>query len=404
MEDGGTVLIIATMDTKNREVLYLRDCFKEFDVPFLMLDAGIMNESPFPVAVTRNEVAQAGGMSLEEVRKLGSEGEALNVMIRGAVHHARDLYLRGKINGIIGIGGSMGTTLGTGVMRKFPLGFPKIMISTMASRDTRAFVGTKDVLMLHSVCDLSGINRITGKVLRNGALAMTGMVRDKGSFTLPAKPLIVMSTLGTTETCTQVLKRGLEDGGKEVIIFHTVGSGGAAMEEFIREEDVEGLIDLSLHEVIDYYFGGDYDAGANRGLAALKKGVPTILVPGNIDFLAAGPLNKVQARFPGRHYHIHNAAITLVRTTKEEIGATGIRLAGYCSRSKGPVSVAIPMKGFSVLDRKDGPFYDPEGVNAFVESVKGALPPQVPLHLMPYHINDPEFARFLLEVLQDIMK
>ena len=309
------------MDTKGNEVLYLGSWLKEFGIPFLTLDAGIMGESPFPVTISREEVALAGGMSLSEVRSMGHEGKALAVMVTGAIQWAKDLYQKGKIRGILGLGGSMGTTLGTGVMRAFPIGFPKVMISTMASRNTRAFVGTKDILMLHSVCDLAGINRITNKVLRNGALAIAGMARGPLVSPLPSKPLVALSTLGTTEACAQKVRQYLESKGKEVVVFHTVGSGGEAMEEMIHEEEVEAVIDLSLHELVDHFFGGDYDAGPSRGSAALKKGVPTILVPGNIDFLVTGPLPTAERRFPGRIYHVHNAAITTIRSVPRRGGS-----------------------------------------------------------------------------------
>ena len=399
MEGEGVVLIVATMDTKGREVLYLEECFRECGVPFLSLDAGIMGTSPLPVTITREETALAGGMTLADVRSLGSEGESLAVMTAGATRCAKDLCLKGKIKGIIGIGGSMGTTLGTGVMREFPVGFPKVMLTTMASRNTRSFVGTKDIMMLHSICDLSGINRITEKIIRNGALAMAGMVRGAVGFPVHAKPPVILSTLGTTETCAQMLKKELEKSGKEIIVFHTVGSGGEAMEEFIRGEDVEALIDLSLHELVDHCFGGDYDAGPDRGFAALKKGVPTILVPGNTDFLVTGPLNAAKKRFPGRPYHIHNAAITTVRTKKSEVRAIAKKLNGYLAAAKGPVSVVVPMKGFSAWDKEGGPFYDAEAVGIFAKTIQNKLPSRISLRLLPYHINDQEFASALLEVL-----
>ena len=199
MESSSAVLIVATLDTKGDEVLYLEGLFKKLGIPILTVDAGIMGESPFPASISREEVALAGGMSLSEVRSIGHEGRAMAVMIAGAIQRAKDLYRGGKIKGILGLGGSMGTTLGTSVMRAFPIGFPKVMISTMASRNTRAFVGPKDILMLHSVCDLAGINRITEKVLRNGALAIAGMVREPLDSPLPPKPLVALSTLGTTE-------------------------------------------------------------------------------------------------------------------------------------------------------------------------------------------------------------
>jgi uncharacterized protein (UPF0261 family) len=176
------------------------------------------------------------------------------------------------------------------------------------------------------------------------------------------------------------------------------------MEEFVRDEDVEALIDLSLHELADHYFGGDYDAGADRGLAALKKGVPTILVPGNIDFLVTGPLHAAKKRFPGRPYHVHNAAITTIRTKRSEVRSIAKRLTGYFTEARGPVSVVIPMKGFSAWDKEGGPFYDADAINIFVRTIQSKLPSQIRLHLLPYHINDPEFSQALLDVLGNMTK
>ena len=404
LDNSNTVLIIATMDTKGKEVLYLLSCFKEWGIPVLTLDAGIMGESPFPVTLHREEIALAGGMALSDVRALGHEGKALGMMINGAIRCAKDLYREGKINGILGLGGSMGTTLGTGVMRAFPIGFPKVMISSMASRNTRAFVGTKDILMLHSVCDLSGINRITKKILRNGALALAGMVREGLDFPPSIQPLIVLSTLGTIETCAANVRKILETRGKEVVVFHTVGSGGEAMEEMICEEEVEAVVDLSLNELINHLFGGDYDAGPNRGSAALQKGIPTVLVPGNIDFLGAGPIKETEKRFPGRIYHIHNAAITAVRTERKELEAVARVIAERCHAAKGPVSCLVPLGGFSAFDCKGGPFHDPEMPEFFGKTLKKYLQPGISLHFLPHHINDPEFSVAVIESLEEVLK
>ena len=403
MKRKGSALVVATMDTKGKEVLFLMDSFKEAGVPVLTLDAGIMGRSPFEADVGRKEVARSGGMALEQVRKLGQEGKSLAVMIKGAISCALKLYNEGKIHGIIGIGGSMGTTLGTGVMRAFPVGFPKVMISTMASRNTRSFVGTKDIMMIHSVCDLSGINRITSQVLRNGAFAMAGMLKDNGKAFTASKPVVVLSTLGTTEHCAQALRKNLEKIGKEVIVFHTVGSGGEAMEGFIRDEQVEAVIDLSLHELIDHYFGGDYDSGPLRGSAALAKGVPTIIVPGNIDFLVTGPLKNARQRFPRRRYHIHNSAITTIRTRKEEVAAIANLLVKFCNKANGPTAVLVPSGGFSVWDQIDGPFYDPKAVKAFTEIMEKKLSKKTLLRVIPYNINDPGFAVTVHETLGKLL-
>jgi uncharacterized protein (UPF0261 family) len=387
------------MDTKGQEAMFIAECLKAEGITVKIMDAGIKGQSPTPVDVTREEVARAGGKSLQDVLNIGHEGKSLEVMTNGAIQCAQELYRQNQFQGIIGLGGSMGTTLGSGVMRSFPVGIPKVMISTMASRDTRAFVGTKDILMLHSVCDLAGLNRITRKILRNGALALAGMLRS----TTPAdaseqKPLVFVSTLGTTEACAQQIRRTLEEKDNEVVIFHTVGSGGKAMEEMIQQEDIAVLVDLSLHEMADHRFGGDYDAGPLRGTVALDKGIPTILVPGNIDFLVTGVLENAQKQFPNRPYHCHNAAITVVRTTREEIIIMAETIAGLCNTAKGPVKIFVPMNGFSAFEHKEGPLHDPEAPGIFLKALEKNLEDETCLSAMPFHVNDSEFAEAIIDM------
>jgi uncharacterized protein (UPF0261 family) len=397
------VLIIATMDTKGREALFLRACLEKAGIPALILDAGIRGESPVPVGINREKVARAGDKTLAEVQDMGHEGRALEVMINGALRCAQDLYGRGEIGGLISVGGSMGTTLGTGVMRSFPVGFPKVMISTMASRNTHDFVGTKDIFMLHSVCDISGLNRITNKVLHNGAMAMAGMMQHPHPSLSLEKPLVFISTLGTTEACAQKVRAHLERADKEVVVFHTVGAGGKAMEEMVLEEDVKAVLDLSLHEIADHVFGGDYDAGPERGASALQRGIPTILVPGNMDFLVTGPIKAAQQRFPNRAYHSHNAAITAVRTTHDEMEILAKAVADLCNGSKGPCAVFVPMGGFSAFDSKEGPLYDPAGPEIFAATLQKTLRADSSVHLLPHHINDLEFAATLIRALEEFI-
>ncbi len=326
-------------------------------------------------------------------------------MTAGAVKCALELYNQGKIQGVIGLGGSMGTTLGTAVMRNLAIGVPKVMISTMASRDTRAFVGTKDIIMLHSVCDLTGLNRITKKVLRNGALAMAGMLRPTaGREDSIDKPLVFISTLGTTEACVQNLRQTLEEKGNEVIIFHTVGAGGKAMEEMIAQEKVSALVDLSLHEMADHHFGGDYDAGPGRGTTALKQGIPSILIPGNIDFLVTGPLEVAGRRFPDRPYHVHNAAITVVRTEQNEIETLAKIIGELCNQAQEPWRILVPMKGFSAFDHQNGPLHDPAAPLLFVKMLEKTIDNKANLKTLPYHINDPEFAHAIIKAVQKLIQ
>jgi uncharacterized protein (UPF0261 family) len=398
-----TALLVATMDTKGQEALFVAQCLKNERISVKILDAGIRGKSPVPTDISRDEVAAAGGETLAGVKNIGHEGKALKVMTKGAIKCAQKLDRQNKIDGIIGLGGSMGTTLGTAVMRAFPVGVPKVMITTMASRDTRAFVGTKDILMLHSVCDLAGLNRITYMILGNGAGALAGMLRREQADALSDQPLVFLSTLGTTEACVQNVRQVLEENGKEVVIFHTVGSGGAAMEEMIAQQKVTAVIDLSLHEIADHQFGGDYDAGPHRGGAALEKGIPTILVPGNIDFLVSGPLESAKRQFPGRAYHVHNAAITVVRTNHEEIKKMARIVADLANRSKGPLGILVPLKGFSAFDSPQGPLPDSEAPELFAQVLQENLATQNNLKLLPHHINDSEFSRAIIEAFDDLL-
>lgn len=392
------------MDTKGEEALFMADCLKAEGISVIILDGGIKGQSNGPVRITRQEVASAGGKSLKEVQNIDHEGQALEIMTKGAIVCAGKLLKKKEIRGIIGLGGSMGTTLGTGVMRSFPVGFPKVMISTMASRDTRAFVGTKDILMLHSVCDLAGLNRITTKILRNGAAAIAGMIKHDAEAIDPLrKPPVFLSTLGTTETCTQRIRKSMLQAGEELIIFHTVGSGGRAMEELLMQEEACILVDLSLHEMADHLFGGDYNAGPDRGKTALKLQIPTILVPGNIDFLVTGPLETAQRLFPGRPYHSHNAAITVVRTEQKEIAVLGKIIADLCNAAKGNYQIMAPMAGFSAFDHPSGPLHDPEAPAIFLKALNENLDSSENLKVLPFHINDPEFAQELIKAIEHFL-
>jgi uncharacterized protein (UPF0261 family) len=393
-----TVLLVATMDTKGDEALYLSRCLEEAGVQVLLMNVGILGESTVPAQISAREVAEAAGWLLEQIRVIGDEGKAIEIMIRGATKRALSLFEEGRIQGLLSLGGSMGTDMGTSIMRAFPLGFPKVMISTLASHNTRPYVGTRDIMMLNSVCDLSGLNRITERVLKNGALAVAGMTKAYSQYQKPAKPLVLLSTLGTTEACSLSVKRSLEEKGREVVVFHTTGTGGKALEEMVKEEEVEAVIDISLTELGANLVGGDYDAGPTRGQSALEKEIPVIFVPGNTDFFSTGPLPFAKQRFPGRRYHIHNAAITAVHLERTETLMIAERLAAICNRGKGSRAVIVPLGGLSSYDQPGGPFCEPEVPPLFLEVVKKGLHQGTELHGFPYHVNDPAFASEVVRV------
>jgi uncharacterized protein (UPF0261 family) len=400
MEKTRTVLVVATMDTKADQVAYLQACLKEAGVNALLMDVGIMNKSPLPVDVSQEEVTRAAGYTLADVQNMRHEGKAADIMVAGATGRAGELYREGRIDAIIGLGGSVGTSIGAAVMRSFPVGFPKVMISTLASHDVRPFVGTKDILMLPTVCDLAGINRITRKILKNGALAVAGMARQSFPKNEVLKPLAVIGTLGTTEPCALKVREALEAKGKEVIIFHTTGIGGQAMEEMVRRGEAEMVVEISLQELVAHLFGGDYDAGPDRLSAALQRGIPTLLVPGCTDFIVSGPLATTEKHFPNRKYHAHNAAITTVRTNHEETVILAQALVKLCNEAKGPRALAVPLGGLSGFDRPGGPIYDPEAPKIMTEALKRELDGQTPLHVSPHHIDDPEFGALLADIVR----
>lgn len=401
MEPVPTVLLVATMDTKGEEVSYLSRCLEESGVQVLLMDVGILGESPVQAQISAREVAETAGFSLEELRMIKNEGKALEMMIKGATERALSLYQGGKIQGLLSLGGSMGTDMGTSIMRAFPIGFPKVMISTLASHNTRPYVGTRDIMMLNAICDLSGLNRVTERVLKNGAMAVAGMAKAYSRYEKSSKPLILLSTLGTTEVCSQSIKRALERDGREVVVFHTTGTGGKALEEMVREEKVEAVIDISLTELGNHLIGGEYDAGTTRCQSALEKGIPVIFVPGNTDFFSTGPLSFAKQRFPGRHYHVHNAAITAIRVEHHETVKIAERLAMLCNAKKGPCVIIVPLGGLSSFDQPGGPFHDPEAPLLFLNTLKKHLHQGTELHVSPHHVNDPMFIAEVLQVWKE---
>jgi len=383
--------MLATLDTKSEEAGFIRQCLEDAGVCVIHLDASIRQTLP-GAEISPNDVAAAAGTNMDSVRALRHEGKCQAVMTEGAIKCAHDADDRESLAGIIAIGGSMGTTLASAVMRSFPYGLPKVMVSTLASGFTAPFVGTSDITMVNAVCDISGINSISHDVYRNAALAVAGMAHGFGKSVPSSKPLVLIGTLGTTERCSRRIRTELEVRGYEVMVFHTTGGGGPTLDQIVRERRVAAVVDMSLTELNDFLHGGICSGGPDRSKPALERAVPVIFAPGNCDFLIAGPIEDARERFPGKRYHIHNAALTAVRTGMTELRALADHLARLISASQGPVSFLVPLKGFSHHDSPDGYLQDlaiPPLFGAYLQEV---LPPRVPVSLLNQHINDPEFA------------
>lgn len=395
-----TVLLIATLDTKLDEAEFIVKCLDEMEVNTLILDPSVRESGNREVAISPEDVARAAGTTLEEVRNLGHEGKALSTMTEGSIVCAKKLYEETDINGIISLGGSMGTGLGTAVMREFPFGLPKVMISTMASGMVKPYVWTKDIMMLHSVADIAGLNSITSSVLKNGASAIAGMAKSYQKKSDDQKPVIMMSMLATVETCSKMIRTEMEKMGYEVIIFHTSGTGGAAMDELILERDVAAVVDLSIIEITDYIYKGLFAATPDRCQSALKKEIPVIYAPGNLDFMVGGPLESAKQQFPGKKYHVHNAQLTAVRTGPEEMEEVAKYLGSAFSSIRQPTEFFIPLKGFSNHDSEQGHLHDPSMPPIFEDLLRKHCPDDTPITALPFHINDPEFAAAITESLK----
>lgn len=388
-----SILIVATLDTKGSEVDYLKGLFEEKGHKAMVLDTGILRAPPFEADVPREKVAHAAGTSIEELIRIKDKGKAIQSMIEGAKRIVQQLYAEGKIEGVIGLGGAQGTEIGTAAMRTLPIGFPKLMVSTVASGLAQfgTYVGTKDLMMMHSVVDILGLNIFSRKILSNAAGAMVGMVESARETKRPEREQIGMTIYGTTTPGCTKAKEYLESRGFEVVAFHPNGTGGRAMEEMIGEGFFHGVLDMTTHELMDELVGGLHRAGPNRLEAAGRKGIPQVVAPGSIDFIVSGSEESLPPSYRSRRYIVHNPNLTLVRASSEEMKEVAKIMASKLNRAKGPTIVMIPLRGFSYPNRKGEPLYEEEGNQAFILSLKESIA-GIQVIEIDAHINDPEFA------------
>ncbi|MGH7223986.1 MAG: Tm-1-like ATP-binding domain-containing protein, partial [Gemmataceae bacterium] len=348
-----SVLLIGTLDTKGVELAFVRDLLREAGVGTLVLDAGVLGPPPFAPDIPRERVFAAAGTSLEVVQRIADRGKAIEAAACGAVACARQVSH--DVTGILGLGGSAGTTIGTAVMRAFPFGIPKLMVSTLASGQVRPYVGVRDILMMHSVVDLCGLNRISRTVLTNAANAMIGMVKAPARQLAAAglvdgKSLLAATMFGVTTPCVEAARKLLEANDYEVLVFHATGSGGLTMESFLRDGLIRGVLDLTTTELADELVGGILTAGRDRLTAAGLRGVPQVISLGALDMVNFGPPETVPEKFRSRRFYQHNPNVTLMRTTPEENDELGKEIAHKASAARGPTAVLVPCKGVSALD------------------------------------------------------
>jgi len=387
------ILIIATLDTKGVEVLYLKNLIEESGHRCLVMDTGTLNPPSFIPDILRDEVAQAVGTTIEEILRAKDKGRAIHLMCEGAARVVTRLYEEGKIEGVIGLGGAQGTDIGTRAMRALPFGFPKLMVSTVASglNQFGTFVGTKDLTMMHSVVDILGLNAFLRSILANAAGSIVGMVEKSRKMERSEKKQIGMTIYGTTTLGSMQAKAYLEERGYEIVAFHPNGTGGRAMEEMIEAGLFHGILDYTTHELMDELVGGGHRAGPNRLEAAGKMGIPQVVAPGSVDFIIGGSERTLPEKWRTRNYVVHNSFITLVRANPEEMRRVGEIMAEKLNQAKGPTVVMIPLRGFSYHNKIGDKLYDEEGNQSFICSLKANLR-SIEVIEIDAHINDAEFA------------
>ncbi len=394
-----TVCIVGTMDTKGVEFSFIKAQIESAGVSTCVINTGILGEPQLTPDVSADEVAKAGGSSLEALRDEGDRGNSVTVMAAGAAALVAEKHAAGEIDGIISLGGSAGTTIGTTAMQAVPVGVPKIMVSTLASGDTSPYVQSKDICMMYSVVDIAGINRLSRQILANAAGAIVGMVNAEVPETTADKPLIAATMFGVTTPCVTKAREILEEAGYEVLVFHATGTGGQAMEDLVKGGFLVGVLDATTTELADELVGGILSAGPDRLEAAGQTGLPQVVAPGALDMVNFGPPDTVPGKFSDRLFYQHNPTVTLMRTTAEETAELGRIMARKLSEAQGPTTVIIPMQGVSAIDKTDQPFDSPEARTAWTENLKAHIHDNVTVIEMDAHINDDAFATKLAETL-----
>lgn len=400
-----TVVLLGTLDTKGIEYEYVRSRIQAEGCDVILVDAGILGTPQVQPDISREEVAQAAQVDLPQLVAAQDRGTAIEAMTRGAVIIIKNLYERGRLNGIMGLGGSGNTSLVTTAMQALPIGIPKLMVSTVASGDTRPYVGAVDIAMMYSVVDIAGINSISEKILTNAAAAIAGMARASESFqSSDTKPLVAITMFGVTTPAATEARKQLEAQGYEALVFHATGTGGQSMEALAHGGFLKGVLDLTTTELADELVGGVLSAGPERLEAAGRRGIPQTVSLGALDMVNFGPIETVPEKFRDRNLYKHNATVTLMRTTVQENAKLGAIIANKLNQSTGPVSLFIPLKGVSMIDVEGGPFYDATADKALIDALKQHLHTNVDVYELDMNINDPQFAQAMVIRLTEYME
>ena len=398
-----TIALLGAFDTKGSEYGFVKECIESRGHRTLLIDTGVLDSPLLQADVSRGQVAAAAGADLAELVAKKDRGEAVAVMSKGAAVVLTQLYAQHKFDGVIALGGTGGTSVACTAMRALPLGVPKVMVSTCAGGDVSGYVGVTDIIMIPSIVDVAGINKISRRVFAQAAGAICGLVEA----VVPAgadKPLIAASMFGNSTPAVNLAKGILEKAGYEVLVFHCTGNGGRTMESLIESGAISGVLDLTTTEWADELVGGVFSAGPTRLEAAARNGIPAIVTPSCLDMVNFWAPDTVPAKFKGRTFYPHNPNVTLMRTNEEECRQLGEIIASKLNLSKGLVTLLIPLKGVSMIDLEGKAFYLPKANAALFEALKKNLRKDIPVIEMDCDVNNPAFATQCAQTLLASMK
>ncbi len=399
------VYTVATLDSKGRELAYLAQAIREAGAESVLVDVSLKGATQVIPDVSREQVAERHPRGRDAVFAEQSREASIHAMGAALTRFLDAERVAGRLQAAVGLGGSEGTSLIAPALRALPAGIPKLMVSTLASGDTRPYVGTSDLTMVFPVSDIAGLNFLSRQVLRNAAYAVAGMARV-GAAAVPAMPAVGLTMFGVTTPCVDMVRAGLEARGWEGVVFHAVGTGGAAMEEMAARGSFRALMDLTTTEVADAILGGIFPAVANRFDAIALHDVPAVVSVGALDMANFGPRPSVPAGFRHRLLYAHTPMVTLMRTSTEENAAFGRYIAERLNMGSGPCVVLLPEGGISALDAPGQPFHDPAADEALFRSLEACVrpSPQRKVQRVPFHINDLAFARVALNALEEVLR
>jgi uncharacterized protein (UPF0261 family) len=400
-----TVVLVGTLDTKGAENEFVRQRLRAAGVDVLVVDTGVLEPPGFPPDITRQEVAAAAGADFGALVAARDRGAAITAMASGAEVVVRRLHEEGRLDGALALGGTGGTSIATRAFRALPLGVPKLVVSTAASGNTAGYIRETDLILMPSVTDIAGLNRISTRILANAAAAVAGMVL---AAPLPAavggRAMVAASMFGVTTPCITRARARLETLGYEVLVFHMTGTGGRTLESLAAQGLLAGVLDATTTELADELVGGIFSAGPDRLSAAGKAGIPQVVSVGALDMVNFGPMDTVPAEFKDRNLYVHNPITTLMRTTAGENTELGRRLARRLNAATGPTSLFLPLRGVSAIDVDGAPFRDEAADRALFGAIQDELDTQrVELVEMDTDVNDDRFADAMADRLHQLI-